>query len=249
MKRILIAGLILSTFTVAGQELKKVTKNKLVKSYTSIREEYFVLKDSKNIKHGPYKKWVNKKLAEEGYYKNNMKDSTWIIYGLGQTIQSTGNYTNNEKAGIWEYYINTIELEQEYDFTKKALVSFKPDKKVKIHQIITKRDTIYAPLDRPPLIIGGSYAYLEQVAKHIRYPVSAMRNNITGTVFISFMLDEAGKTSDFKVVKKGNKDLDTEALRVVKLIDNWLPAMKDGKPVKVIHIVPIIFENSDMIKN
>ncbi|RFS18339.1 energy transducer TonB [Emticicia sp. C21] len=240
MKKVIIAVLMFGALTAPGQELKKVLKKHSSNPFTNEREEYEVLADDKKVKHGLYKKWVNDKLTEEGYYKNNKKDSIWTRYS-GQTILNIGNYANDEKVGIWEFYINATELDQEYDFTKKVLVSFKPPKKNTIYQIISDIDTIYAPLSRPPLIIGGQYAYLEKVAQNLRYPVEAMRNNIGGTVFVRFTIDEAGKTSDFKVINKRNKSLDMEALRVVKLIDDWLPAIKDGKPVKVIHILPIIF--------
>ncbi len=244
MKRLIIALLMLDALTAAGQELKRLTKKHSSNPFTNEREEYEVLADAKKVKHGFYKKWVKDKLVEEGYYKNNRKDSLWIRYGVGQTILTMGNYTNDEKAGIWEYYINAIELEQEYDYTRKALVSFKPPKKTAMYQIIIDKDTMYSYLSRPPLVIGGSYAYFEQVARHLRYPPAAMKHNKGGIVFVSFMIDETGKTSDFKIVKKGNPSLDKEAIRVLKLIDNWLPGILDSKPVKVIHVVPIIFDNS-----
>ncbi|MBA4848749.1 energy transducer TonB [Emticicia sp. BO119] len=246
MKRLITVALMLGALTAVGQELKKVVKKHSSNPFTNEREEYEVLSDDKKVRHGLYKKWVNDKLTEEGYYKNNKKDSIWTRYS-GQTILNIGNYANDEKVGIWEYYINAIELEQEYDFTKKALVSFKPPRKNIIYQIINDKDTLFAPLSRPPLIIGGQYAYLEKVAKNLRYPIEAMRNNISGTVFVRFMIDETGKTSDFKVVNTRNKSLDREALRVVKLIDDWLPAIKDGKPVKVIHVVPIIFAKDGIV--
>lgn len=58
------AALMLSTLSVAGQELKKVIKKTSPNQFSSVREEYNVLADEANVKHGFYKKWVNEKLIE-----------------------------------------------------------------------------------------------------------------------------------------------------------------------------------------
>jgi TonB family protein len=244
MKRIIITGLMLSALTAFGQELRKVTIDVTGRLF-SFRDEYHVLKDAPKVWQGSYKRTKNKLVIEEGYYKNNKKDSTWITYGSYGDILVKGNYANGEKVGTWRYFTNEGQLEQAYDFTKQELVSFMQEKKARIYQIINDKDTIFAPLSRPPLLIGGHYTYLEKLAQSLCYP--SIKNNTGGTVFISFIIDEMGKTSNYKIIKKGDKVLDKEALRLAKQLGKWLPAIKDDKPVKIIHIVPIVFDNANVV--
>lgn len=241
MKIIIIAALMLSALTVAGQELKKVTDNTSPNPFTNIKEEYYVLKDAKKVRHGSYKRWSNNKLVEEGNYKLNQRDSTWISYGINMNVLAIGDYAKDEKVGIWKYFLAGGELEQAYDYTNKTFVSYKADPPKTAYQVISGRDTTYEQLSRPPMVIGGSRAYLEVIARNLRIPANAFRTGARGRVYVRFVIDETGKTSDFSVLKKGDKDLDAEAIRVVKLIEGWQPALKGDTPVKVIHTIPISF--------
>jgi len=51
-----------------------------------------------------------------------------------------------------------------------------------------------------------------------------------------------GKTKEVKLLKGVRSDLDAEALRVIRLITNWLPAIKDGKATESTFSIPVKFE-------
>ncbi len=243
MKQLIIVALILGASTAFGQELKKVTETASPSPFPfdNTKEEYYVMKDARKIRHGSYKRWRNNKLVEEGYYKNNQKDSTWINYGINMNVLTIGDYAKDEKVGIWKYFLAGGELEQAYDYTNKTFVSFKADPPKTAYQVISGRDTTYEELSRPPMVIGGSRAYLDVIARNLKMPSSAFRRGANGRVYVRFIIDETGKTSDFSVLKKGDKDLDAEAIRVVKLIEGWYPALKGDTPVKVIYTIPVSF--------
>lgn len=241
MKKQLITVLMLSASTAFCQELKKVTDTYSTSPFNNFKEEYHVLKNDKKVRNGQYRRLMNNKLVEEGHYKNNQRDSTWISYGINQNVLAIGNYAKDEKTGIWKYFLAGGELEQAYDYTNKTFVSFKADPPKTAYQVISGKDTTYEQLSRPPMVIGGSRAYLEVIAKNLKMPSSAFRRGANGRVYVRFIIDETGKTSDFGVLKKGDKDLDAEAIRVVKLVEGWQPALKGDTPVKVIHTIPISF--------
>lgn len=241
MKIIIIATLMLSASTAFCQELKKVTDTYSTSPFNSFKEEYYVLKNDKKVRNGQYRRLMNNKLVEEGYYKNNQRDSTWISYGINMNVLAIGDYAKDEKVGIWKYFLAGGELEQAYDYTNKTFVSYKADPPKTAYQVISGKDTTYEQLSRPPMVIGGSRAYLEVIARNLRIPANAFRTGAKGRVYVRFVIDETGKTSDFSVLKKGDKDLDAEAIRVVKLIEGWQPALKGDTPVKVIHTIPISF--------
>ena len=60
---------------------------------------------------------------------------------------------------------------------------------------------------------------------------------------MQFTIDETGKLIDAKVIRGVDEVLDKEALRVIWAApDKWLPALKNGKPVKQTYTFPVIFD-------
>ena len=58
-----------------------------------------------------------------------------------------------------------------------------------------------------------------------------------------FTIDETGKLVNAKVIRGVHEILDNEALRVITSApDKWLPAVRNGKPVRITYTFPVIFE-------
>jgi len=96
--------------------------------------------------------------------------------------------------------------------------------------------------ERGPVFIGGQSAIYSKIASSLNYPPLARENTIQGRVLILFTIDENGNVSDFKVMSGIGWGCDKAALEVVKnLPHNWVPAMKDGKPIRTQRIMPIRF--------
>lgn len=79
------------------------------------------------------------------------------------------------------------------------------------------------------------------IAKNIKYPPIAKENNITGKVYISFVVSKTGKVTNVEVVRSVDKYLDAEAVRVINLMPNFEPGKQRGKPVNVKYNIPINF--------
>lgn len=62
-----------------------------------------------------------------------------------------------------------------------------------------------------------------------------------GRVVVQCIVECDGKLSDLKVIRKLCPDFDNEALRVIKLMPNWTPAIKNGRPVRSMVVIPIKF--------
>ena len=69
---------------------------------------------------------------------------------------------------------------------------------------------------------------------------------IEGTVYVRFMIDIDGSIMKdcVKVVKSLEKSFYEEAMRVVKLMPNWIPGMWNDKPIKQRIRVPIQFKRN-----
>ena len=88
---------------------------------------------------------------------------------------------------------------------------------------------------------GGEDALAQFLKEHIKYPPKAAKKRIQGRVDVEFMVDKTGKVHDVRVVESVDKDLDKEALRVCRLLPDFIPATVNGEPVEVLFKLPIKF--------
>ena len=89
---------------------------------------------------------------------------------------------------------------------------------------------------------GGSEKYIAYFIKEIKYPEKAKKQNISGKVFVEFIVKKDGSIQGANIKKSSNEIFNTEALRVVKRMPKWNPATKNGKPVNSKMVVPIQFK-------
>ena len=102
----------------------------------------------------------------------------------------------------------------------------------------TKRVT---KVDKQPTYPGGDEARIKFLIENIRYPEQAKKNNVQGTVFVSFNVETNGTISDVKVFKGIGAGCDEEAVRVIKLMPKWMPGELKGKPVITGMVITIRF--------
>lgn len=89
---------------------------------------------------------------------------------------------------------------------------------------------------------GGLKKMMQYISGRIRYPASAQRQGIEGTVYISFVIDEEGKVTDVSVTKGISADIDKEAVRVIASMKKWTPGMQNKRAVSVRMTLPIKFQ-------
>lgn len=87
--------------------------------------------------------------------------------------------------------------------------------------------------------IEGLQQYLK---KRVRYPKEAQKKNVTGTVYVGFVVDSTGLLRDFEVKHGLGSGCDEEAIRALKGTSPWIPARKEGKPISMQYVVPVTFE-------
>ena len=99
-------------------------------------------------------------------------------------------------------------------------------------------DTIEPQAGTP--LPGVRLEYLQAPAPG--YPRDALRDGIQGTVMLQVLVDVDGRPLDVQIQhSSGNRQLDNAARRQV--LERWMfrPAMKDGRAVQAIGLVPIAF--------
>ncbi|GAB3910806.1 hypothetical protein GCM10028803_50920 [Larkinella knui] len=105
-----------------------------------------------------------------------------------------------------------------------------------------KEDQIFTVVEQNPEFPGGLAAMGQFLQKNLRYPPAASRANISGRVFVSFVVNTDGSIQDVTVLKGLGFGTDEEAMRVVKAMPKWRPGKQSGRPVRVKYNLPINFQ-------
>ena len=122
-------------------------------------------------------------------------------------------------------------------------VTFKPGVEVCVpDRGLLDENGIYRSAERMPSFPGGEEALMKYIETHIQYPPEAAKNSIQGRVIVQFVVNEVGKVGIIKVVRSVDKNLDIEAIRVVKSLPNFTPGLMDRKPVSVWYTLPVTFK-------
>ena len=89
---------------------------------------------------------------------------------------------------------------------------------------------------------GGINELVRYLSTKIKYPKKARRQNISGKVILKFYVDTDGSIQNITVKQSVSEELDKEAIRVVKKMPKWDPAIFDGSKVKSYYLLPISFK-------
>lgn len=93
-----------------------------------------------------------------------------------------------------------------------------------------------------PQFPGGESALLKYLSDHIKYPETAIENNLQGRVVVQFVVKRDGSIGEVKVVRGKDPDLDKEAVRIVKTLPTFIPGRMNGQAVNVWYTLPISFK-------
>lgn len=88
---------------------------------------------------------------------------------------------------------------------------------------------------------GGMAALQAFVRDRIQYPEDAQEAGTTGRVNVYFFVETNGDVDSVWVPRSLDRDLDREAMRVVRLLDGWTPGRANGQPVRALRVLPVTF--------
>lgn len=89
----------------------------------------------------------------------------------------------------------------------------------------------------------GLLKFIEENVREVNVPEGDSR------VVVQFLVDTLGCTSNHKIIKGINPELDNEALRVSRLLKFMSPAIQRGQPVNYIYTVVFDFKKYSFNKN
>ena len=103
-------------------------------------------------------------------------------------------------------------------------------------------EQVFTAVEQMPAFPGGDAELMKYLSSHINYPPMAMENNIQGRVIVQFVVTKTGKVGEVRVVRGVDRDLDNEAVRVVKSLPDFIPGKMNGQAVNVWYTLPVTFK-------
>jgi periplasmic protein TonB len=106
---------------------------------------------------------------------------------------------------------------------------------------------VYNRADKAPEFPGGEAALSIYINKNFTYPQEAIDNGTSGTVHVTFVVDEHGKVLNPQAMDGKNlgDDLVNQTLKVFSNMPMWTPGMVHNKKVKTRLEVPVTFQLVD----
>ena len=95
--------------------------------------------------------------------------------------------------------------------------------------------------DNMPQFPGGDQARLSFLSNNISYPEDAKSAGIEGTVHLSFVVEKDGSITNVKVNRGVSPSINKEAIFGIKKMPKWKPGIKNGKAVRSIFYMPVLF--------
>ena len=108
-----------------------------------------------------------------------------------------------------------------------------------VEEVVTNKPYTY--VEQMPVFPGGQEALLQYIAKNIKYPAMALRNQVEGRVFIKFVVGPDGAVTNVEVQKGIGAGCDEESMRVIKNLPRFTPGKQNGRAVSVYYTVPVTF--------
>ena len=105
-----------------------------------------------------------------------------------------------------------------------------------------EKEEVFRAVEQMPQFPGGDAELMKFLRDNIVYPAMAQENNVQGKVIVQFVVTKTGDIGEVKVVKSVDRDLDNEAVRLVKKLPKFIPGRMNGQAVNVWYTLPVQFK-------
>ncbi|MEX0967494.1 MAG: energy transducer TonB [Bacteroidia bacterium] len=107
---------------------------------------------------------------------------------------------------------------------------------------MVREEKIFVVVEQMPEFPGGQVALFKYIKENLVYPEKMQSEGISGTVVLTFVVNEDGSITQIRPIKFLHPELDREAIRVVESMPAWECGKQRGRPVKVRMNLPFKFE-------
>ncbi|MBA4848857.1 M56 family metallopeptidase [Emticicia sp. BO119] len=165
----------------------------------------------------------------DGDFKINVSDTDKLRFSFN------GFETTDITVGDKTAMIVSLKLKQPTESSLEQV-------EIKVGKKTVENDSeVFDSVEENPEYPGGVKQLYTFINNNLRYPIEAAQNNITGKVFVKFVVRKDGSISDLKILKGIGYGCDEEAVRVISQLPRWKPGKQNGKLVNVMFTMPINF--------
>jgi TonB family protein len=215
--------------------------------------------------HGPYESyWDDGSIRAQGIYQYGRKHGMWLESEPSKGKSSSGMYFNQRKEGQWTQLDTNGLIESVYnwhDDTRHGKFFLYDSMGNKTNEGIYRADTLISELFKQPVTIKPYLTSCEEnifsdvyvctettvastLYTNLKYPAKAKAMKIEGVAVVQWDIMPDGSVTNIRVPQSLSDEIEKEILRALKLNERWVPALKDGKPVKYTMTLPVNFRIS-----
>lgn len=214
---------IVRTYTILGRLEREV-------QYSSIKAK---------TKHGMYRSYNDSGIlvTQWNYDHDSLEGPFYHFYDSGNR-HVVGKYASNElHDSLYTWYENGAVRRKDVYNNGQLLVG-------KCYTE-TGADTTYFPFEVVAAFPGGHQAMSRWIGRQIRYPEDAIENNISGKVYVRFIIEKDGTITNIYIERGVSPSMDQEVIRVVNEMPKWEPGWFDGRLVSSAFRLPVNFQLDD----
>ena len=145
---------------------------------------------------------------------------------------------------VLELYIveDDVELEDEFEIED---FEASQDEEIEVMVMEEEEDeeaeVFYIVEDMPTFQGGGKEEFRSYIEGSMTYPQMAIENSISGTVYVSFVVNKKGEYAELTIMRGVDPSLNQAVLDAIRKAPKWKAGEQRGKPVDVRMAIPIKF--------
>jgi TonB family protein len=178
-------------------------------------------------------RWYKDTLISIGHYESGEKDGHWKTWYRNRKMNQTGGYNIGKRQGEWKFYFKSGNL--------AALEEYVDGEAMNVNWFSETGESVepIAPYELSPKFPGDEYGMALHIQETFEYPGLARELGEQGTVWVEFKIYPDGAIRDVKVVVSVSSSIDTEVLRVIELMPNWIPGLDHNRKMPIRFTLPI----------
>lgn len=95
-----------------------------------------------------------------------------------------------------------------------------------------------------PEFKGGIEKMYKYISDNFEYPEDAQKRSVNGQMEVEFTVEKSGDITYVGILKGLDYSIDDEVLRLLKAMPRWIPATKNGEPVRYKVTMPLTIRAS-----
>lgn len=180
--------------------------------------------------------YENGKKCTEMRYSNDVRTGTWKYWSAEGELYVALTFVDGKITEA----INQLPADMQQNMSTKTGERPIPGFRDRLSDSARNKMGGNIP-NRPDQQPSPSVDARKYIEENLKYPDEAQTKKIMGPVVVKFTVNEDGTTGEHEVMKGLGYGCDEEAVRVIKSMPAWKPAMKDGKPMKGTTTLPVFF--------